>query len=287
MGADDGKPTQNGLGGNNMSELVRANRISVQPGEEGGFVATFYRTHKKLGEINSFGTTWTPMDGLNNTALRELFRVHVIEKCNDYGYKYDAQDRRIESNQLPRTYGSEDILCDTAIKLITKDIDEWIKKANVDLAGKASIGGYGIACDGVDEVVLTNSGKEVKPRYGNGNWAWATVNLNITLQWDINELNTETYVSMAVELVSGQLKKPTKIGDGGYNFTSFKAEAMVDINEQISTEDKTKKETVEEVPKNEQVEEQPIVYPDWVVLKKDGTPNKKSMERLQAEKIAE
>jgi hypothetical protein len=277
-----------------MSELVRANRISVMAGEVGGFIATFYRTHKKLGILESVATPWKPMDGLNNTAQRELFRVHVIEHCTEYGYIYDNQDRRTEVNQLPRTYGSDDILWDTAIKIVRGDIEEWIAKTNVDLGGKASIENYNIECDGVDEVVLTSGGKEVKPKYGNGNWAWAKINLSVTLGWDVNGVSTEAYVSMVAELVSGQLKKPGKIGDGGYNYTNFKAEAMVDIADQLPTEDKGKKETVEEAPKNEQIEEQPIVnevvteeqaiqYPDWVVLKKDGTPNKKSLERLQAE----
>ena len=270
-----------------MSELVRANRISVMASEVDGFVATFYRTHKKLGVLESTATPWKPMDGLNNTAQRELFRVHVIEHCNDYGYIYDNQDRRTESNQLPRTYGSDDILWDTAIKLVRGDIEEWIAKTNGDLSGKASIENYEISCDGVDPVELTNGGKEVKPHYGNGNWAWAKINLNITLGWSVNGVSTEVYVDMVAELVSGQLKKPTKIGEGGYNFTSFKTEAMMDINEQLPTEGKGKEETVEEAPQNEQAEEQPIVYPEWVVLKKDGTPNKKSLERLEAEKIAE
>lgn len=268
-----------------MSELVRANRISVQPGTKGGFIATFYRTHKKLGEINSFGTTWIPMDGLNNTAQRELFRVHVIERCADYGYIYDNQDRRTESNQLPKTYSSDEVLGDTATKLVFKDIDEWANKINADLIGKAEIASYGISWDGIDPVELTNGGKEVKPKYGNGNWAWAKINLSVTIDWEVGDEHTETYVDMVAELVSGQLKKPTKIGDGGYNLTSFKTEAMVDINGQLATEDKAKKETVEEAPKNEQPVTQPTQYPDWVVLKKDGTPNKKSLERLQAEKI--
>lgn len=248
------RQSRNGLGGKNMSELVRANRISVMA-EDCGFVATFYRTHKKLGTVESRETSWLPMEGLNNTAQRELFRVHVIQHCEEYGYQYDAQDRRTEDNQLPRTYGSDEILIDTAIKLVTKDIEEWVGKINADLIDKANIGTFGISCEGVDGVSLTKNGKEVKPKYGNGNWAWAEIALSVTLDWTINGVSTEVYVDMTAELVSGQLKKPTMIGQGGYNYTNFKAEAMVDITDQLPIEDKTKKEAepkVEEAIKKDE-----------------------------------
>ena len=270
-----------------MSELVRANRISVQPDGD-GFIATFYRTHNKLGVIESKGTEWIPMEGLNGTAQRELFRVHMMQNCEKYGYKYDAQDRRTEDNQLPRTYGDDDILGGTAIKLVTKDIQEWADKIDADMGDKASVRLEEVTLDGIDEVTLTKNGKDVRPKYNNGNWAWAEINLTATLTWTIGGVESEVYVSMTAELVSGQLKKPASIGgDRGYNYTSFRAEAMMDVSEQLPVEDKAKKETEPEVkesaPKDEPVAEQPTVYPDWVVLKKDGTPNKKSLERLQAE----
>lgn len=275
-----------------MSELVRANRISVQPNDN-GFIATFYRTHNKLGAVESRETAWKPMEGLNGTAQRELFRVYVIEHCAEFGYKYDAQDRRTEDNQLPRTYGTDELLGLTATRLVRSDIEEWTAKVNADMKDKnAVVSIEEISYDDIAEVVLTKSGKDVKPRYNNGNWAWAEIEISVTLLWKIGKNEpVETYVTMKAELVSGQLKKPSAIGTSGYNYTGYKAEAMVDINEQLPIDDKTKKEAEDEpkkdTPKDEpKAEEQPVKYPDWVVLKKDGTPNKKSMERLQAEGLA-
>ena len=262
-----------------MSTLVRANRISVVM-EEGVMVATFYRTHKKLGRVDQFDAEYDMVDGVNSVAQKELFRQHIISHANDLGYDYDPQDRRTDNNKVPSKYPDEETLERTSFFMINADVKSWVEK----LGDKFKL--VTITNEGITEVTMSNSGKEVKPRYNNGNWAWATITESATIEYD----GTEIYVDMDCSLVSGQMKKPTKIGDGGYNYTGFKAEVerqLAELGIQVQEEDKSvdkAKDTPVEVNEEakEVVEEPTIQYPDWVKINKDGTPNKRDLKKWEA-----
>lgn len=269
----------NGLGGINMSKLiVRANRISVVI-EEGVMVATFYRTHKKLGRVDQFEAEYDMVDGVNSVAQKELFRQHIINNAMDLGYDYDPQDRRTDSNKVPSKYPTEELLGDTAVAMVTPDIQEWADKMG-DMVKS-------ITCDYIEPVTMSNNGKDVRPKYNNGNWAWATITVSATIM----SHGEEIYVDMNCSLVSGQMKKPTKISDGGYNYTGFKAEVerqLTELGIQLVEEDKSHKEKAKDTPveANEEakeiIEEPTIQYPDWVRINKDGTPNKRDIKKWEA-----
>ncbi len=206
------------------TNLKRANRVTVQKSKNNeGFIAKMHKTHKLVAEIDSTQTTWKPMTGLNATANRELFRVWITENAQEYGVQWDPNDRRNERNQFPAKYDSDDLLIQTAIRLIESDIKGWAEKCGVIMVEMAT--------EGITEVTKSARGKDVSPKYNNGNWAWASVQLVVGCQH--TDVQTETvtigYVTLDVQLVSGQLKKPSHIGDGGYNYTGFRTELAKDI----------------------------------------------------------
>lgn len=225
----------------NKEELVmeRANKVTVQAIGE-GFMARFFRTHKLVKEIASEDTGYAAMAGLNKTAQRELFRVWVCGHAGEYGVDFDPADRRNEDNQVPAKYTNDTLLGDTAVKMVQADVEEWVAKIGNDLKVQD------ISWDEITEVTKSAKGKDVSPKYGNGNWAWATVHVIVTIHHTAGDTTTEGYVSMDLSLVSGQLKKPTAIGDGGYNYTSFRAEVGKDIPDAIKTEDKEEEEVKED-----------------------------------------
>lgn len=232
----------------------RANRISVQPTET-GFKAIFHRTHKVLGEVNSENTTWEAMKGINRSAQRELFRLWICEHSTEYGYTYDAEDRRESENLFPSRYESEDMVKEWASKIVKADIEEWTAKTADEY--KTELHLVSVNAEDIKPVTFSKSGKEVKAQYNNGNWAWADISVVTTVGMGaIKEDGTcDSYgwVTMSVSLVSGQLKKPTEIGDLGYTFTGFKTELNKDLGMKTPEKPETKKESKksEKSPKKE------------------------------------
>lgn len=264
-----------------MSELVRANRISVVM-EDGVLVATFYRTHRKLGKVDQFDSMYQMVDGVNSVAQKELFRQDIIQHANDFGYDYDPEDRRADKNKLPSKYENDWVLETTSKDMVRDNVTEWVSKMN---DGGMDIDLVTISCEGISPVSLSKNGKEVKPKYNNGNWAWAT----ITVSAVVKSHNEELYVDMDLSLVSGQLKKPTKIGELGYNYTGFSAEVGRQLEElgiQVQEADKSHTEGAKDTPVEEvavDTEEQTIQYPDWVRINKDGTPNKRDLKKWESQ----
>lgn len=240
-----------------MRTIERANKVTINMTEE-GFEAKFFRTHKHITTIQSQDTAFTQIEGLNKATQRELFRVWICQNASEYGIEWNPQDMRTEGNKMPNKYTTPELLMSTAVKLVTPDIVEWVsKKADI-------IELLHITEDGITPV-YDHKGKIVEAKYGNGNWAYATVQVTAT----VREIATgvESYVMMDLSLVSGQLKKPVHIGEGGYNMTSFFTEVSKDI-----------KAIVEK--KAEQVEESPA---EVVVVEEKSKPAKKSSKKSSAQ----
>ena len=211
-------------------ELQRANRVSVI-GKDEGFVARFWRTHKLLTEVNSEQIGWTPqIDGLNKTAQRELFRVWVCENANEYGIEWDPSDKRSKGNQFPRKYDSDELLTDTMVKAVQDDIQEWVSKLADRLNKKLTL--KDIMADHIDPVTNRN-GRDVASKYMNGNWAYADVEMIVTVEHE----GKEGYVTIVGHLVSGQLKKPDM------TYTEFYEELIKDLPEIVPVKKDEKKDT--------------------------------------------
>lgn len=201
-----------------MNTLARANRVAVQTLEDGSFEARFFRTHKHISTINSKDTAFTPNPDSNKTAQREQFREWVCTNGNLFGVSYDPDDKRIDDYKLPAKYTDDNVLSTASIQLITPDINKWVSEVQ-------GLGLISIDVDQITEVTKSGKGTKVDSKYLNGNWAWASINIITT----VKAQDTEGYVSMTVDLVSGQLKKPSAIGNGSYSMTGFKTEVLRDL----------------------------------------------------------
>jgi hypothetical protein len=197
--------------------LARANRVAVLP-TENGFKASFFKTHKHVGDVYSDLTGWTANPDENKSAQRESFRQYVTRVSEVYGIKYDPEDRRSDENKVPAKYTSDELLSETAMKLVASDIDEWASKI-------PEITYHRVEAEYIHPITMTPAGKSVEAKYGNGNWAWAKVDIVVALTVGGQEI----YATMQCDLVSGQLRKPRMIGDNAYTLTGFKTELGLNV----------------------------------------------------------
>jgi len=210
---------------NNMSELVRANRISVMVAE-GLTIAKLWRTHKMVAEIamtDAMGQGFVADPTVNATAQRELFRAWIGINAPKFGVKYDPTDNRTDANQFPSKYTDGQLVTEWAIKIVENDLREWATKMGKEFNQEITM--IEASAEILVPTTITKSGKAVNSQYGNGNWAYCTI--PVTATFDTN--GVQGYVTMTVELVSGQMKKPGNIADLGFTYTGFKTELLKDL----------------------------------------------------------
>lgn len=238
-----------------MANLIRANRVAVKANGE-GFIADFYKTHKAVGTIHSEHTDWVAPDtAINKSAMRESFRLWVIENAKEFGINWMPQDLRAESNVRKAKYDSDQALVDDAMALVIPEMRTLVGKC------KYPIEWNGIEHDDIVPMTETGSGRELitmgieDGKYmKTGNWAWAWVKFITNFKYK----EEECYIPVTMQLVSGQLKKV------GMGITEFNSKVKTEIiNAGLATEEeldppkesKPKKTTKKEVISQEQAEE--------------------------------
>lgn len=187
-----------------IPELTRANRIAVQS-TEAGLRADFYRTHKHLATLWQGETAWTPSEDANKTAQREEFRKFAIEHSADIGILWDPADKRTDSNKRIPKYEDDWMLSKDCVDMLWDDF--WNLNRDCGL-------GLEFGCLTADSITpVTHSAKGtdlsklgiIDGKYEkSGNWAWADIEVTLTLSKDGQEI----YYITTCQLVSGQLKKP-------------------------------------------------------------------------------
>lgn len=239
--------------GTTNATLTRANRIAVQATDT-GFKADFYRTHKHLATLLSEDTTWVADETANKTAQREDFRKWATEHADVVGILWQPQDLRDTSNKRVAQYSTDEILKEDAISMMWDDL--W------SLTNECGLGvTFGVlSADLITPMTTTAKGYDLSKmgveagKYSStGNWAWAEIEMTLTLTKDGQEI----YFLTTCQLVSGQLKKPhiTKT-----SFTESIKESLKELGLWVEPTKETKAEAkVEEVqaeePKAEPVEE--------------------------------
>lgn len=186
------------------TKLERANRIAVQATDT-GYKADFYRTHKHLATLFSSETGWEADEQANKSAQREDFRKFAIEHSADIGILWDPADKRTDSNKRIPKYENDDMLSKDAVDLLWGDMWELVQASNLGvemgILSVDSISPVSMSAKGTDLSKLgIIDGKYEK----SGNWAWADVEMLLTLTKDGQEI----YYTTTCQLVSGQLKKP-------------------------------------------------------------------------------
>lgn len=185
-------------------KLERANKVSIKVWGE-GYQADFYRTHKKLATISSDETGWEADQEANKSAQREDFRKYVTEHAHLYGIDWKPQDMRDEANRRLAKYECDEHLKDDAVAMIQGDILTLISKCPYEVTH--------LTTEAEVIVPMTHTAKGVdlaklgviEGKYErSGNWAWAEVEIAVTITKDGEFI----YYTTKCQLVSGQLKKP-------------------------------------------------------------------------------
>ena len=185
-------------------KLERANRVSVKVWGE-GYQADFYRTHKKLATVHSEDTIWKPTEGTNKSAQREDFRQFVIDTAPVWGIEWKPQDMRAEGNRRMAKYETdEDLMADT-VAMLSADIDTLVAKCPYEVSILS------VEAEAIVPMTHTAKGSDlarlgvIEGKYErSGNWAWAEVEVAVTL----TKGGETMYYTTKCQLVSGQLKKP-------------------------------------------------------------------------------
>ena len=117
-----------------MSELVRANRISVQV-TEGAVLGRYWKTHKVVAEVTMVQaiTKGYVMDTtVNATAQRELFRAWLGKYAGLFDVNYDPTDNRADTNKYPSKYTDDGMLTEWAIKIVQEDMKGLASKMSTE-----------------------------------------------------------------------------------------------------------------------------------------------------------
>ena len=185
-------------------KLERANKVSIKVLAE-GYQADFYRTHKKLATLTSDETGWEADPEANRSAQREDFRKYITDHAHLYGIDWKPQDMRTEANRRIAKYESDESLKEDAVNMLGIDIAKLVEKCPYEVT-------Y-ISMEAETIVPMTHTAKGVDlSKLGvidgkyekSGNWAWADIEMVVTL----TKGGEFIYFTTKCQLVSGQLKKP-------------------------------------------------------------------------------
>lgn len=247
------------------TNLTRANRIAVQTTDT-GYKADYYRTHKHLATLLSEDTTWVADETANKSAQREDFRKWAIEHADVVGIIWNPNDLRTEDNKRIAKYESDEALKEDAKAMMEADLTGLISKCPHGVTFLT------LEADFITPMYQTAKGYDLSKmgvadgKYSStGNWAWADVEMTLTLTKDGEFI----YYTTKVQLVSGQLKKPH------ITQTSFNEDIKVSLKEIGLLEEETKEAKAEKSAKADKVEE-PKVEESKTETKKSGRGKSKS-----------
>jgi hypothetical protein len=223
--------------------LTRANRIAIQTTEQ-GYRADFYRTHKHLATLASEDTTWVADETANKSAQREDFRKWAIDHAEVVGILWNPNDLRTEDNRRIAKYETDEMLKEDATAMLIADL--------IDLTAGCGLGVdyVSLTADLITPMTKTAKGYDLSKmgvidgKYEKtGNWAWAEIEMTLTLTKEGQEI----YYTTKIQLVSGQLKKPhiTK--------TSFTEDIKQSLKEIGLWEEPTKEAKAEKSAKADKV----------------------------------
>lgn len=189
---------------NEETKLERANRIAVQAIGT-GYQADFYRTHKKIATLLSEETGWEADESMNKSAQREDFRRFAIEHAVEIGIDWNPTDLRPSELKRVAKYENDEMLKADARDMLYGDFMELIAKC------PHGVSFMSLEAEWITPVTHSAKGTDltklgvIEGKYErSGNWAWADVEMFLTLTKD----GEFVYYTTKCQLVSGQLKKP-------------------------------------------------------------------------------
>ena len=177
--------------------MKRANRVSIQT-IENGYRATFYRTHKTIGQIDSMDTAWQANADANSTTNRESFRTWVCEHSAEWDIEWDSGKATQAWDRKHNTYMTDEQVSEDTITLITPALDRLAEKCKYDME---IIGIEVTAVSPVDtDLTYVEDGRYTK----SGAWCIAQIEVSITVEIAGQTMDMVYMVNMK----SGQICKP-------------------------------------------------------------------------------
>ena len=177
--------------------MKRANRVSVQA-IENGYRATFYRTHKTIGQIDSMDTTWQANADANSTTNRESFRAWICEHSAEWDIEWDSGKATQAWDRKYNTYMTDEQVAEDALTLVTDAIHRLAEKCRYDMT--------------IDSMEVTGiTAKDSSLSYAeDGRYtksgAWCVADIEITIGCHVAGQEMEMLYHM--EMKSGQICKP-------------------------------------------------------------------------------
>ena len=278
--------TQHGVGIQRRTHIMtRANKVTVIIEEDGSLVARFMRTHKHIGNVSSHDGFVTPEGITSKNTIRELFRLWAIQNADQFEIEWSPDKQVVSTYAMPNKYTSDELLLESACKIVRPEIDEWVANINKGLLEDYGFGGQlildTIQGNFIDEVSEYN-GRTVSPKYGNGNWAYANVGIEYCFITESGVGNA--VITVDCKLVSGQLKKPSTIGDKSYNMSNLKIEIMEQMQEAFPKIEKVKETKTSPKQEESKEPELPIETPN-VEVEDIIEPKPKKKAKSKKEKV--
>lgn len=176
--------------------MRRANRTAVER-TENGYIARFYKTHTQVGIYEVSDAEWQASKDANATKAREEFRALAIAHALDIGVEWQPELQQQAWDRHFWKYENDSQVEEDAVTLMYWTIERLATKSKINVS---------ISDISLDSIIAGNSNLSyvVDGRYEkNGNWAVATVNLAVNLQYG-EEIQEIIY---PIEMRSGQLTK--------------------------------------------------------------------------------
>lgn len=177
--------------------MIRANRVTVQT-IENGYRATFYRTHKTIGQIDSINTDWQADADANSTTNRESFRAWICEHSAEWDIEWNPGKQTQAWNRRHNIYIIDEQVAEDAITLIIPALDRLAEKSRYDM----EIVGLEVTAITPKESPLSyvENGRYIK----SGAWCVADIEVSVTVE--IAGQTMDMVYNM--EMKSGQICKP-------------------------------------------------------------------------------
>lgn len=192
--------------------MARANRTIIRT-TENGYEAEFFKTHKSIAVVTQEETEWVADKNHNSTQQRESFRTWVQTHADEFGVDWSPEYQAQAWDRHFWKYETDEQVEEDACTLMTWTIRKLAEATGYDLEVSA------ISLDAIvpneSPLAYVEHGRYAK----NGNWAVATVNLNVTLRWE----EREEEIIYPIEMRSGQL---TKIKMNQVEFKAMVAEVF-------------------------------------------------------------
>lgn len=230
-------------------ELLRANKITAVFAGEGVIVASFYRTHNKLGQVRSDDAKIAELgyvapvagEGEEITPTQKLthFKEFIQANAVQFGYTFDPVDRRSEGNKFPSKYDAE-TFAETGIAVVTARIAEIgaSLQKSVDSLIKAKALGEGSVIEAEVMSTVEDLVVNATETYKDGSLKYADA--QVAVSFVLNGLQYDTVVP--INLVSGQLKKSREIGEDKQPLTATSVKKILTTASLLPVVEKKEKE---------------------------------------------